>query len=226
MNLLATPALAKALQTTLASLNLWEPLLAKAAKEFNIVESHELAAWLAQCAHESMGFKALRENMNYTVDGLLKTFARHRITEEECRKWGRTSDRPANQMAIANRVYAGRGGNGQPDSEDGWRYRGGGLIHLTHIGNYRAFEAATGIPVVAQPGLIIQPEVAARSAAWYWKANNLGYVLGSKGFNAVSRAINLGNWASKTPALHEKERYAKWEAVQGAIEAANRGRQP
>lgn len=85
------------------------------------------AHFIAQVGHESNGFKSLRENLNYSVEGLLKTFSRSRISIEEANAYGRTSSQPANQEMIANIVYGGEWGRknlGNTQEGDGWKYRG------------------------------------------------------------------------------------------------------
>ncbi len=84
----------------------------------------------------------IRENLNYSVDGLLKTFGRHRISEADARKYGRSGGRPANQEAIANIIYGGEWGRknlGNTQPGDGWKYRGGGLPQVTGRANFRKF---------------------------------------------------------------------------------------
>lgn len=99
-----------------------------------------LAHWLGQMFVESAGFTTREESLNYSVDGLLKTFGRHRISEADCRKFGRAPGRPAHQNAIANIVYGGEWGRknlGNSEPGDGWRYRGGGDKQITGRANYR-----------------------------------------------------------------------------------------
>lgn len=97
-----------------------------------------LAHWLGQMHVESAGYTTLTESLNYSVDGLLKTFGRHRISEADARKFGRAPGRPANQSAIANLVYGGVWGRknlGNTEPGDGWLYRGSGLKQITGRSN-------------------------------------------------------------------------------------------
>lgn len=99
-----------------------------------------LAHWLGQMFVESAGFTTREESLNYSVDGLLKTFGRHRISEADARKFGRAPGRPAHQNAIANIIYGGEWGRknlGNTEPGDGWRYRGGGDKQITGRANYR-----------------------------------------------------------------------------------------
>ena len=99
-----------------------------------------LAHWLGQMFVESAGFTTREENLNYSVDGLLKMFGRHRISEADARKFGRALGRPAHQNAIANIIYGGEWGRknlGNTEPGDGWRFRGGGEKQITGRANYR-----------------------------------------------------------------------------------------
>lgn len=99
-----------------------------------------LAHWLGQMFVESAGFTTREENLNYSVDGLLKMFGRHRISEADARKFGRAPGRPAHQNAIANIIYGGEWGRknlGNTQPGDGWRFRGGGEKQITGRANYR-----------------------------------------------------------------------------------------
>lgn len=99
-----------------------------------------LAHWLGQMFVESAGFTTREENLNYSVDGLLKMFGRHRISEADARKFGRAPGRPAHQNAIANIIYGGEWGRknlGNTEPGDGWRFRGGGEKQITGRANYR-----------------------------------------------------------------------------------------
>lgn len=100
-----------------------------------------LAHWLGQMFVESAGFTTREENLNYSVDGLLKTFGRHRISEADARKFGRTAARPANKSAIANIIYGGEWGRknlGNTRPGDGWKFRGSGDKQITGRANIEA----------------------------------------------------------------------------------------
>lgn len=100
-----------------------------------------LAHFLGQLRHESGGFAKLAESLNYSVDGLLKTFGRHRISEADCQRLGRTPTRKADQIGIANLIYGGEWGRanlGNTQAGDGWAFRGSGLIQTTGRANFRA----------------------------------------------------------------------------------------
>ncbi|WP_198474939.1 hypothetical protein [Aquamicrobium zhengzhouense] len=105
-----------------------------------------MAYVLASAWHETgTKMQPVTENLNYSVEGLLKTFGRHRITEAQARRYGRTNNQPANQEAIANIIYGGEWGLknlGNTKPGDGWRYRGRGLPQITGRSNYTKFGIA------------------------------------------------------------------------------------
>lgn len=114
--------------------------LEQAAAKHGLTDPLVLAHWLGQMRVESKGFTTMTESLNYSVEGLLKTFGRHRISAEDCQKFGRTKTQAAHQNALANILYGGAFGlknlgNTQPG--DGWRYRGGGFKQITGRANYR-----------------------------------------------------------------------------------------
>ena len=123
----------KALPGTLAALE-------AAAARHGLTDKLVLAHWLGQMHVESKGFSTLSENLNYSVDGLKKTFSRKRISAADCETFGRKQGRAANQNAIANIVYGGAFGRAQLGNDqpgDGWRFRGGGVKQITGRANYR-----------------------------------------------------------------------------------------
>lgn len=109
--------------------------------------------------------KPVTESMNYSVEGLIKTFSRKRISKADCEKLGRTDTRPADQQAIANTVYGGAWGKanlGNTEPGDGWRFRGRGLSQLTGRVNYERFGYRLGIDLEGNPELANDPDIAAQ----------------------------------------------------------------
>lgn len=145
----------------------WYQPLIQTMQEFNITDPVAQAMFIAQAGHESAGFTRIVESFNYSVAGLKSTF-RKRLTDYQCEMLGRSGSRPAQQEAIANLVYANRGGNSRPG--DGWRYRGRGWFQVTFLNNYRACGNALGVDLVVSPELLEQDVNAARSAGWYWRS--------------------------------------------------------
>lgn len=114
--------------------------LEAAAAEHGLAQPLVLAHWLGQMRVESRAFTTLKESLNYSINGLVSTFGRHRISIEDCKRYGRAPGQAADQEAIANLVYGGvwgreHLGNSQPG--DGWRFRGGGVKQITGRANYR-----------------------------------------------------------------------------------------
>jgi putative chitinase len=138
---------------------------------YQIRDKPVVAAFLSQVGHESGGLSTVVESLNYRVEALLSIFGRHRISEEDARKYGRTPDRPANQEAIANCLYGGSWGSkslGNTDIGDGWKFRGRGLKQITGRLNHRLCGEGLGLPLLDEPEQLEQPVVAALSAGWFW----------------------------------------------------------
>jgi putative chitinase len=138
---------------------------------YQIDTPRKIAGFLSQVGHESGGLAIVVENLNYRVEALLSMFGRHRISEEDARKYGRTPDRPANQEAIANCLYGGSWGSkslGNTEIGDGWKYRGRGLKQLTGRLNYRMCGDALGLNLIDDPDALAEPTAAALSAGWFW----------------------------------------------------------
>lgn len=147
--------------------------IALSCMEFGIDNDRELAHFLAQLAVESADFKRVVESLNYSVEGLMRTFGRHRISAEDCARYGRIKGRAANQVMIANKVYGGEWGwknLGNRFAMDGWNFRGRGLGQLTGRGMYEACSMGLfhDARLIDEPDWMGTPEGAARSAAWCW----------------------------------------------------------
>lgn len=167
----------------------WFQPIDAAMAEFGITSDDDQAMFIAQVGHESGGFTRIVENLNYSADGLLATFGKY-FDAESAQQYGRTAEHQANQQAIANVVYANRMGNGYPGSNDGWNYRGRGLIQITGHDNYRDCGAGLGADLLLVPQLLEQDEYAARSAAWFFASK--GCLKRSGDITAVTKIINGG----------------------------------
>ncbi|HGP2683835.1 TPA: glycoside hydrolase family 19 protein [Salmonella enterica] len=182
----------------------WYPHITAAMSEFGITAPLDQAMFLAQIGHESGGFTRIVENLNYSADGLKATFGKY-FPDDTAQLYGRTADHPANQKAIANIVYAHRMGN--IEENDGWNYRGRGLIQITGHDNYRDCGAGLGADLILSPQLLEQDEYAARSAAWFFASK--GSLKRSGDIKAVTKIINGG-----TNGLDDrKARYEKAKSV-------------
>ncbi|EBY1391006.1 glycoside hydrolase family 19 protein [Salmonella enterica subsp. enterica serovar Wagenia] len=182
----------------------WYPHITAAMSEFGITAPLDQAMFIAQIWHESGGFTRIVENLNYSADGLKATFGKY-FPGDTAQLYGRTADHPANQKAIANIVYAHRMGN--IEENDGWNYRGRGLIQITGHDNYRDCGAGLGADLILSPQLLEQDEYAARSAAWFFASK--GSLKRSGDIKAVTKIINGG-----TNGLDDrKARYEKAKSV-------------
>ena len=155
-------------------------------EEYEINTPKRVAAFLAQCAHESGGFVWLTENLNYTAAGLMKTFPKYFPDLETAKKYERRPD------AIANHVYANRMGNGDEASGEGAKYKGRGLIQLTGKNNYFWFAASINITPEEASEYMQTFEGAAQSACWFWETNNLNKLADAGDIKQMTRVINGG----------------------------------
>lgn len=164
----------------------WYNALSAILPDYGIDTPERVAAFIAQCAHESGGFKFLKENLNYRAVSLRRTFPKYFPDDAIAARYAN------NQEAIANRVYANRMGNGDEASGDGWRYCGRGLIQLTGKENYSWFAASLEMPVEDVPEYLGTFEGAVQSACWFWESNNLNKWADSKDIKELTRRINGG----------------------------------
>ncbi len=167
-------------------LSYWTDALNKILPEYEINSSLRVAAFLAQCAHESGNFKFLTENLNYRWESLRKVFPRYFPTDELAQQYARQPEK------IANRVYANRMGNGDEASGDGWRYRGRGLIQLTGKDNYFWFAQSIDTLIEDVPAYLETFEGAIQSACWFWETNKLNQWADQKDILTLTKRINGG----------------------------------
>jgi putative chitinase len=154
--------------------------------EYQINTPKRVAAFLAQCSHESGGFVFLTENLNYSASGLLKTFGKYFKTPEEAQAYAKQPDK------IANRVYANRMGNGDEASGDGAKYKGRGLIQLTGKDNYFWFAASLEITTDQASEYLQTFEGAAQSACWFWEDKKLNKYADEGDIKTMTLKINGG----------------------------------
>ena len=158
-------------------------------EKFGIDNPLRLSHFLSQCAHESGNFKLVRENLNYSADGLRKIFPKYFPTIEVANKYARQPEK------IANRVYANRMGNGDEASGDGWKYKGAGFVQLTGKDNYAAFDKFVDDDILANPDLVAT-KYPLMSAAFFFHKNKLWDIC-DKGHShdvvvAVTKRVNGG----------------------------------
>jgi putative chitinase len=173
------------------------------AAKFNITTPLRLAHFLAQCGHESAGFKAVQENLNYSADGLKKIFPKYfpgNLAESYAR----------NPEKIASKVYGGRMGNGNEATKEGFKFRGRGYIQLTGKHNYTQFSKFIGEDCVANPDLVATKYPLA-SAAFFFDSNKLWSICDKGADNAtvtaVTRRVNGGTIGLTDRIKHFQEYY-------------------
>ena len=145
-----------------------------------------VAGFLAQIAHESGGFNAVVENLNYSAKGLMGTFKKYFPTEDLAKQYERKPE------MIANRVYANRMKNGDENSGDGFRFRGRGLIQLTGRDNYTRFAEALDMSIEDTVRYLETPNGAVASAGWFWDNNKLNQFCDKDDFVTLTKRINGG----------------------------------
>ena len=164
----------------------WCSALNQILPEYEINTQKRIAAFVAQCAHESGGFKFLTENLNYRAASLRKTFAKYFPTDALADQYEKQPKK------IASRVYANRMGNGNEASEDGFKYCGRGLIQLTGKDNYTEFAASIETPVEDIPEYLGTFEGAVQSACWFWETNSLNKWADKGDIVMLTKKINGG----------------------------------
>jgi putative chitinase len=164
----------------------WYEALCKILPDYDINTAPRVAAFLAQTAHESGGYKALKENLNYRAVTLRKVFPKYFPTDELANAYAQKPE------MIANRVYGGRMGNGDEHSGDGFRYCGRGLIQLTGKDNYTRFAESIETPVEELPEFLATFEGAIQSACWFWETTNLNQYADNGDILTMTKRINGG----------------------------------
>jgi len=162
----------------------WEIPLNQTFVKYDINTPKRQAAFIGQCAHESANFKVLQENLNYSSEGLMKTWPSRFPTKE-------IADQYARQPAkIAGKVYNGRLGN--TSEEEASKYLGRGLIQLTGKDNYERCGLAIGADLLSDPNLLLDPRYAALSAGWFWNKHGLNELADAQEHGMITKRINGG----------------------------------
>ena len=193
----------------------WCEELNKALPKYDITTDQRIAGFISQCAHESMDFNALSENLNYREETLNKVFPRYFGPGKR-----NAAEYARNPEKIANYVYMDefRGsklGNVQPG--DGWRFRGRGLKQLTGRDNYTRFAKDYDITAEEAAEWLETKEGALASALWFWNTNKLNAIADTGNVAALTKRINGGDIGL----ADRQARYAKaMAALGGKIDAA------
>ena len=164
----------------------WCDVLNVLMPKYDIDSPQRIAAFIAQCSHESGHFEKLIENLNYGAKGLVMTWPKRFTTPELANKYARQPE------MIANFVYANRLGNGDESSGDGWKYRGRGLIQLTGKYNYQAFADSIGINLEDVIVHLETKQGAAEAACFFWKNNKLNSYADVGDIKGMTKVINGG----------------------------------
>jgi putative chitinase len=164
----------------------WYRALELALPDYDINTPKRVAAFMAQCAHESGGFRALKENLNYKAASLRRVFPKYFPNDDLANAYA------GKQEMIANRVYGSRMGNGDEHSGDGFRYCGRGLIQLTGKNNYQAFADSIETHIDDIPEFLATFEGAVQSACWFWESNNLNQFADTGDILTMTKRINGG----------------------------------
>jgi putative chitinase len=180
-------------------------MIPEVASKFEINTPLRLAHFLAQCGHESGGFKLTQENLNYSAKGLNGIFKKYFPTLDSAVPYERKPEK------IANKVYSGRMGNGAESSGEGWKFHGRGFIQLTGKENYTAFTKSIGEDCIANPDLVAS-KYALASAAWFFNKNGL-HKMADGGANddtvtKITKRVNGGTIGLPDRIKHFNEYYS------------------
>lgn len=174
-------------------------------ESFGVNTPLRLAHFLAQCGHESGGFRLTQENLNYSAKGLMGIFKKYFPTQALADAYARKPEK------IANKVYGGRMGNGLEATGEGYKFRGRGYIQLTGKQNYTAFDLAVEDDILANPDLVSSKHALA-SAAWFWKKNGLNLIAdtgsSSEVVTKITKRVNGGTIGLPDRIKHFKEYHA------------------
>jgi putative chitinase len=162
----------------------WEEPLQATFDKYDINTPKRQSAFLGQCAHESGNFKTLQENLNYSAEGLMKTWPSRFPNLEYAANYAR------NAAKIAGKVYNGRLGN--TSEEEAAKYLGRGLIQLTGKENYERCGLAIGVDLLSNPTLLLDPRYAAMSAGWFWNKKGLNELADQQEHGQITKRINGG----------------------------------
>lgn len=181
----------------------WLQPLEETFAKYDISTPKRQAAFIGQSAHESANFKVLQENLNYSAEGLMKTWPSRFPTKEIADQYARQPSK------IAGKVYNGRMGN--TNEEEAAKYLGRGLIQLTGKENYAHCGNSIGVDLIGNPDLLTDPQYAALSAGWFWNKKGLNSLADAGDIDTMTKRINGG-----THGLDDrKAKIAKAEQVLG-----------
>lgn len=191
----------------------WYPIAIDFFEKYDINTPNRIAGFMAQTSHESTDFRNLEENLNYSVDALLRVFPRYfGKGKADPKDYVRNPEKLANYVYMdANRTKSGALGNTQ--AGDGWRFRGGGIKQLTGRNNYAAFAKGIGMTTEEAADYVRTKKGAFESACWFWKTNGIAKYADADDIVGMSKRINGGEIGLSD----RKARYAKAKAILGGV---------
>ena len=164
----------------------WHSAMERCLPDYDINTPQRVAAFMAQCGHESGNFKFLKENLKYRCSSLTKVWPKYFPNMDIANQYA------GNEEKIANRAYANRMGNGPEESGDGWRFCGRGLIQLTGRNNYQNFADSIETDINDIPAYLATFEGAVQSACWFWETNKLNQWADKGDMLTLTKRINGG----------------------------------
>jgi putative chitinase len=196
----------------------WGPGTFRAAMAYYKLSPVRAAHFFGQTSHETGGFKAFSENLNYNAAGLVSIFKKYFPDEATANRYARNPEK------IANRVYASRMGNGDEKSGDGWRYRGRGALQLTGKDNYRAFSEYCKRPDVMSNPDIVATELAFESAMFFFERNKLWAIcdqgITDNAILSLTKKIN-GGTHGLSDRSEKTKKYFMWTAGASPVVAVS-----
>ena len=163
----------------------YKPLMDTFIK-YNISTTQRQACFIGQCQHESENFTKLEEGLNYSASRLMAVWPSRFPNLDVAEQYANNPEK------LANYVYAGRLGNGNEESGDGWRYHGRGVIQLTGKDNYANCGSGLGVDLVGDPDRLLDPQYAALSAGWFWNKKGLNDLADTGDYETMTKRINGG----------------------------------
>jgi len=164
----------------------WLAPLEETFAKYDISTPVRQAYFIGQCAHESNNFQVLQENLNYSAARLMAVWPSRFPNINVANQYANNPEK------LADYVYAGRLGNGNEESGDGWRYHGRGLIQLTGKDNYANCGSGLGVDLLSSPSMLIDPQYAALSAGWFWNKKGLNALADAGDLDTMTKRINGG----------------------------------
>ena len=164
----------------------WLKPLEDTFAKYDINTPKRQAAFIGQCAHESINFTKLEEGLNYSPERLMQVWSSRFPDLPTAMKYAH------DPIKLANKVYANRMGNGSEESGEGSKYHGRGLIQLTGKEDYERCGEALGLDLIHQPGLLVQPDYACMSAGWFWNKKGLNALADVQDYDTMTKRINGG----------------------------------